>query len=135
MASDMSNYLGNKLLRWLAGNAMPSAPATVYLALFNGDPQAAGSEITTSVRAAGRLAITWSSLASGTTNTFENNGDIDFGASATGSLSLSHIAIFDASSSGNRLWSKAVTGGPLSVALGANVKVASGDLDLTAGGG
>lgn len=133
MASDMSLYLGNKVLRWLAGNAMPTAPATVYLALFNGDPQAAGSEITTSVRAAGRLAITWSALASGTGNTFENNGAIDFGNSANGSLSCSHIAIFDASSSGNRLWSKAVTGGPLSIALGSSVKVNSGDLDLTCG--
>lgn len=135
MSSDLSNYLGNKLLRWLAGNAMPSAPATVYLALFNGDPQASGTEITTSVRAAGRLAITWSALASGTTNTFENNGAIDFGASASGGLTFTHIAIFDASSSGNRLWSKIITGSPKTIALGANVSVASGDLDLTAGGG
>lgn len=133
MASDMSLYLGNKILRWMAGNAFPSAPANCYVALFNGDPKGAGSDITTSVRVAGRVAIPWSSISAGTDNTNDNASDVDFGASANGSLSVSHLAVYDAATSGNLLWAKAVTGGPFSINLGTNVKFAAADLAFTVG--
>ena len=32
MASDLSKYLGNKVARWLAGQAMPTAPTALYVA-------------------------------------------------------------------------------------------------------
>lgn len=131
--SDMSAYLGNKNLRWLAGNAFPTAPSSVYMSLYNGDPKSSGTEITTSVRAGGRLAITWSAISAGSDNTNDNSADVDFGASANGSLSVSHVGLHDASTSGNLLWSKAVTGGPYSIDLGTLVKVAAGDLALTCG--
>lgn len=102
MASELSNYLANAVLNWLDGDAMPSAPSDVYVALFNGDPTATGSggtEVTTTIRAAGRLAVTWGAVSSRETS---NSADIDFGT-ADGAATVTHAAIFDAASSGNML--------------------------------
>ena len=63
MASDMSVYLGNKVCRWLAGNAMPAAPAACYVALFNGNPKASGVEVTDTINAGGRVAIAYDAIA------------------------------------------------------------------------
>lgn len=133
MASDLSKYLGNKLARWLAGNAMPSAPANVYVALFDGDPKSSGVEVTADVNSSGRIAIPWAALASNDTdNVLTSNADVDFGASES-AVDISHIAVFDASTSGNRLASKAKVGGPVSVVIGQTVKFLSGDLSFEIG--
>lgn len=130
MASDLSKYLGNKLARWLAGNAMPSAPGDVYVALFNGDPRSGGTEVTTDVAAA-RLPISWTALASNDTdNVLTSDADVDFGNSL-GSATIDWVAIFDASTSGNRLAQKAVTSVP--VIGGQSVKFEAGDLSFTIG--
>lgn len=133
MASDLSKYLGNKIARWLAGNAMPTEPSDVFVALFDGDPKASGTEVTTDVNSSGRIAISWAALASNDTdNVLTSDADADFGASE-GACSISHIAVFDASSSGNLLASKAKTGGPVSVAIGQNVSFPAGDLSFEIG--
>lgn len=132
MASDLSTYLGNKVVRWMAGQAFPSAPATVYVALFDGDPKGAGSEVTTTVRAAGRVAVDFEAPpAAGTDNSITTDGVSDFGDS-DGAADISHLAIFDASSSGNLLVSKALAS-PVSVEAGEGVKVNAGDMTLTVG--
>lgn len=128
--SDLSAYLGNKVVRWLAGNAFPAAPATVYVALFNGDPAGAGTEVTTSVNAGGRQAAAWAAPAAGTTNNMSNNADTNFGASA-GSATIDHVALYDAASGGNLLFSHAIAS--VSVTAGTTVKVSSGAMTVTVG--
>lgn len=133
MASDLSKYLGNKIARWLAGNAMPSAPSSIYIAVFDGDPKSGGTEVTTDIASAGRQAISWAALASNDTdNVLTSDADADFGA-AEGPCDASHVAVFDASTSGNRLASKAIPGGPISILLGQTVKFEAGDLSFTIG--
>lgn len=133
MASDLSKYFGNKLCRYLAGSAMPTAPTTIYTALFNGDPKASGTEVTTTVLAAGRLAMPVTAPASNATdNVLTSTADVDYGDS-DGATSISHVAIFDAASGGNLLASKAVPGGTLTVASGTGVKFLAGDLTFTLG--
>lgn len=133
MASDLSKYLGNKIARWIAGNAMPTAPTNVYIALFNGDPKSSGTEVTADIRAAGRIAIDWAALLSNDTdNVLTSDADADFGPS-DGDVTVTHAAVFDAASSGNLLASKALTGSPISVVTGQNVKFSSGDLSFTIG--
>jgi len=133
MASDISKYLGNKICRWLAGNAMPTAPTTLYLALFDGDPKSTGTEVTEDVNSAGRVAIDLDAIADdGTDVLLTSDADADFGASEA-DVSISHLAVFDASSAGNMLFSKAATGGPFAVTTGSNVKAPSGDLTFTVG--
>jgi hypothetical protein len=135
MSSDLSAYLGNKIVRWLGGNAMPSAPGTIYLALFNGDPRSGGSEVTTTVDATGRKAIALTVPASGSTpgtsNVLTSSADTDFGLSDA-SASITHVAVFDASSSGNRLASKALAV-PIAATLGTPVKFLAGDITFTVG--
>ena len=134
MASVLSTYLGNKVLRWALGTAMISAPANCYLALFDGDPKGGGSEVTTTIRAGGRLALDFETVAdNGTTVTLATDADTDFGTSA-GDASVSHVGVFDASSSGNLLASKALSS-VQNVQTGAPVKVLSGDLEFNFGNG
>jgi hypothetical protein len=134
MSSDLSTYLGNKIVRWLGGNAMPSAPATLYLALFNGNPKVSGVEVTTTIRAAGRLAVAWTVPAVGTDNEITTSLDADFG-DADNDATLSYAALYDASTSGNLLASKLLPGGPFSVLAGSSVKFNAGNLTFTVGSG
>jgi hypothetical protein len=133
MASDLSKYLGNKLCQWLTGVDMPTAPANLYAALYNGDPKASGTEVTTTIRAAGRVAIDWDTIADdGTDNVITNATATDFG-NADADATVSYVALYDAASSGNLVASKTVVGGPLSVVAGAAVKFLAGDLTFTVG--
>jgi hypothetical protein len=130
MASDLSTYLGNKIVRWLAAQAMPSAPAALYLALYNGDPKAGGTDVTTTIATGGRIAAAFTAPASGTTNTMASTADADFGAAA-GGATVTHVAVFDAASGGNMLASKSV--GSNVVSAGQDVKFSAGNLVFTIG--
>lgn len=129
MASELSNYLANAILNWAANVAVfPAEPAAVYVALFNGDPTATGlggSEVTTTIRPAGRLAITWGALAS---REISNSADIDFGTAAA-AADITHAAIFDAAAAGNMLsWTP--VDNVRNVLLGDPVVIPAGDLRL-----
>lgn len=109
-----STYLQERLLGWVRGTAMPTAPSAVYVALFSADPTDAGSltnEVTTTVRTAGRVATTFGAptTASGT-STIANSAVVDFGTAA-GSVNVTHFGVFDAATGGNMLGSSTLTGG------------------------
>lgn len=99
MASELSNYSANAFLNWLRGSAFPSAPTDVYMALFNGNPTSGGTEVTTTIRAAGRVAIDYDVVAS---RAIENASDIDFGEAA-GGATVTFLGVYDAASGGNLL--------------------------------
>lgn len=119
MSSDLSSYLASAIMNWMRGTTFPAAPSNVYVALFNGNPTVAGTsgtEVTTSVRAAGRLAAGFAAISGGK---IANAANVDFGLSAAGAT-ITHIAIFSAASGGNMLGFKAlptalpvVTGDPV----------------------
>lgn len=124
--SGNSTYLGNAVLNWVKGSAMPTAPSAVYVGLFNGDPTDAGSggtEVTTTIRPAGRVAATFGAVAS---KSMSNNATVNFGA-ASGAATVTHFGVFDAASAGNMLGSNAITGSG-SVSIGATVSFISGAL-------
>jgi hypothetical protein len=128
MASELSNYLADEILDWFKGADMPTAPTTVYVALFDGDPTAAGTsgtEVTTDIRAAGRLAITWGSI---TGRAISNSANIDFGTSA-GDADVTHAAIFDAATGGNMLCYTALDNAR-TIVTGDPVVIPSGDLNV-----
>jgi len=131
---DIADDVLDDLVDWLIGKADPPSTGTRYVALFNGDPQGAGSEVTTTIRPSGRVAITSDMEASGTTNTGESSStaDIDFGNADAGAT-VSHIAIYDAATSGNLLASDSLTGGSQTVTAGNPVKIPSGDLTVSIG--
>jgi hypothetical protein len=132
--ADIAEAALNDLVDWLIGKGDPPSTGTRYVALFDGDPQGSGTEVTTTIRTAGRVAITSDMEAAGTTNPGEasSTGDIDFG-NAAGGATVTHIAIYDAASSGNLLASDALTGGDQTVTTGNPVKIPSGDLTVSIG--
>lgn len=99
MASELSDYSANAFLNWLRGTTFPTAPSDVYMALFNGNPTSGGTEVTTTIRVAGRVAIDYGAVAS---RAVENATDIDFGEAA-GGATITYLAVYDAASSGNLL--------------------------------
>jgi hypothetical protein len=129
MPSDLTGWFGNKILRWFANQgAMPSMPANVYLALFNGNPKSSGVEVGATVNSTTpRKEITFSALASGAAHLLTSNNAQDWGNSE-GGASLSHVAVFDnpTPGSGNMYFSKPVSGGTLSISASSAVKFNAG---------
>ncbi len=126
--SALSDYAENKVLDVLGANATFTTPSAVYLGLslgaFNDD--ASGTELTGSNYS--RVAVSFGAASSGT---MSNDAAIEF-AAATGTWgSVSHWALFDASSSGNMLVSGSFTSAK-TITSGDVLKIAVGDLDITA---
>lgn len=133
MSSDLSKYVGNKFVRWLGGQTMPAAP-TLWMALFQGDPKTGGTEKSTTINAGGRQPVTWAVPASNDTdNILTNSAAVDWGASA-GDATIDYSAIFDASTGGKRISSKALPGGAVNVVTTQPVSFGVGDVKFEIGG-
>jgi len=116
--SAMSNYLEIKFLDHFLGTASTTSPSTVYLSLHTADPTDAGSgaEVSTSGSAYVRKAIAFSAASGGSAT---NSGAVTFDTATSAWGTISHIGVWDASSSGNLLFHGA---------LDASKTIASGDV-------
>lgn len=126
--SAMSDYLENEILDHILGTGAYTMPSTVYVGLSTAslNDDNSGTELSGSGYA--RQSATFSAASSGTTS---NSAAIEFPA-ATGSWgTVSHFGIYDAASSGNLLIHGAFTTGK-AIASGDILKIATGDLDITA---
>lgn len=136
MASDLSPYFGNKILRWLNNQAdLPARPTALYIALFNGNPKTVGTEVGASVKAAGpRQLATFAALASGAAHLLTSNVAVDWGLSEN-NTTVSHLALYDNATpgSGNLYASKLVNSGPLTVQQNSSVKFNSGAVTFNIG--
>jgi len=122
--SDMSAYLGDKLLNWIKGSAFGTAPASVYAALYNGDPDSGGTELTGTINLT-RQAVTWGSVAA---RAVANSAEVNYGtANSTGTAT--YVVLFDASTSGNQLSKKSISSA--SISSGEKVAIAVGALTLS----
>ncbi|MEZ0252618.1 MAG: hypothetical protein ACAH20_16925 [Methylobacteriaceae bacterium] len=125
--SDFSDYFENAVANVFRGTTL-TAPAAVYLALFSTMPSEAGTggtEVTTTIRTAGRVAIPFGAPSNGV---IANTADVDFGT-AQGAASVAGVGIYDAATGGNLLALKA-SGSTQAVSQGANVKFATGAITL-----
>lgn len=127
--ANFSNYVEQWICNWIRGTSAPTAPTAVYVALFSSNPTDAGNgtEVTTTIRTAGRVAATFGAPSDGV---ISNTAVVDFGAAA-GSASVTHFAIYDAASAGNLLMYNALSSGSGTVATGFTVSFAIGALTLT----
>lgn len=133
MASDLSAYLGNKITRWLNGNAMPAAPTGLYIALFNGNPKTSGVEVGGTINSGSpRQVVTFAPLALGAAHLLTSNVAVDFGLSAA-AATFSHVALMDAAAAGNLLASKPTSGGPVNVLVNSSVKFQSAGITFNVG--
>lgn len=111
-----SDYLENKLIDFLFRGQTLTPPASLYVALLTAAPSDAGGGTEVTGGSYARVAVT-SSLANwagtqsagsttastGTGGQTSNNGAITFPAPTANWGSVTHFAIYDASTSGN-LW-------------------------------
>lgn len=106
MAGSKSNFLENELLDHVLGNAVYTAPATMYVAAFTAAPSDSGGGTEVSGGAYARVAVTnnatnWPAAASGV----KSNGTAVSFAEATASWgTVAAAGIFDAPTAGNLLY-------------------------------
>ena len=122
-----TNFLETEILDHVFAGAAYSAPSTKYLALFTAisDGEAGSvTELSGSAYARQSVAFTTSG------NTTSNNAAVEF-PTATGSWgTVTHVGVYDASSSGN-LMAYATLSSSKAIATGDVFRVPSGDLDIT----
>lgn len=131
--SGFSHYLEAKILNWLKGNAFGAAPAAIFVALFSVAPLddgTGGTDVTTTIRPAGRVAATFGAITGGTPSQIANDAQVDFGDAAGAVPDLVAFAIYDAAAAGNLLGSGPITPN-VAIALGQPVKFDVGDLVVT----
>jgi hypothetical protein len=100
-----TSYTDNKLIDHLLGSGTFTKPSAKYLALYVGDPQSGGTEVSTSGSAYSRQSASFSV----TGGTATNSAAIEFSAATSSWGTVNYVAIFDASTSGNMLVSAALT--------------------------
>ena len=126
MANSFSDYLENKVLGHVFGGSAYSAPATIYVGLFTADPGESGSSNEVSGNGYLRQSMAFTVSGSAATNT----SAVEF-PTATGSWgTVTHTALYDASTSGNML---AVRQLSASKSIGTNdvFRFNAGDFDIT----
>jgi len=128
--SAFSNYLEDQITGWIAGTSM-TAPTATFVQLYNGDPLDTGlggtalySRITVASGAG-----SWT-RGTGGNGTITNASAFTITSSATATASATHVAVFDASASGNLLFFGQLTTAK-TIASGDEVKFNASALTLT----
>lgn len=126
--SAASDYLENKLLDHSLATTSYTAPSGVYVSLHTGSPGDANdgaNEISGGSYA--RQAATFGSASSGSAST---SATITFPAATASWGTISHIGIYDASTSGNLLFHGAVTTSK-AIESGDTFQISSGNLTIS----
>lgn len=109
--SSFSDYTENLVLTWLLTNGSATRPTAWYVGLFTAAPSdtGGGTEVTGSAYA--RVATGTIGVSGTSPTTATNSAAIEFAAASGGNWgTVTHAAIFDASTSGNMLaWAELTT--------------------------
>tara|TARA_R110000796_G_scaffold56486_7_gene130846 strand:- start:4174 stop:4611 length:438 start_codon:yes stop_codon:yes gene_type:complete len=142
--SDASTYTENRTLDfWLKANSQStSAPGTVYLALFTGSADSAGQaaatvtnleegvltdEVSTAGTAYARQSVGFGTISNGTVAT---SGTVTFPTATADFGTVSHVAVMDASTSGNVIFYGDLTSAKL-IESGDTFQITAGSLTIT----
>jgi threonine dehydrogenase-like Zn-dependent dehydrogenase len=122
-----SNFLETEILDHVFAGAAYTAPTTKYLALFTAlaDGEAGSvTEVTGGGYARQSVAFTTSG------NTTSNNAAVEYPTATANYGTVTHVGVYDASSSGN-LMAYAALSSNKTIETGDVFRVPSGDLDIT----
>ena len=122
-----TNFLETEILDHVFAGAAYTAPTTKYLALFTAiaDGEAGSvTELSGSAYARQTVAFTTSG------NTTSNNAAVEFPTATGNGGTVTHVGVYDASSSGN-LMAYATLSASKTIETGDGFRVPSGDLDIT----
>lgn len=121
----LSDYLEDALLNHVLRNVAYTSPTTVYVALFSTDPTDAGSGTEVSGGSYARQAATFGAPSGGASS---NSAQIDF--TDMPAETVTHVGIFDASTSGNLLFHGSLTASKTTNA-GDTLTISASDLTVT----
>jgi len=125
--AEMSNYLENALINATLRATTFTSPATVYVSLHTADPTDDGSGTEVSGGSYARKSATFASPSNGASST---SADVTFDQATGNWGTITHIGIWDNSTSGNLLYHTALTASK-AIATGDIFKIASGSLTVT----
>jgi len=120
----ISNYAENKILDHVLRNVAFTSPTSVYVSLHSADPGETGANEISGGSYVRKVAA-FTAAASGATETSATLTWSDMPA-----VTLTHVAIWDASTAGNCLWVGALSSAKV-VNSGDTFQMAAGDLDVT----
>ena len=123
-----SNTFETRVLTWVFTAGSATRPTAWYVALFtsNPDEDASGTEVSTSGTAYARQTVTFT--VSG--NTATTDAAVEFSTATAAFGTVSHVAVWDASTAGNMLAYAALTTSK-TIETGDVLRVPAGDLDIT----
>jgi len=121
-----SNYLETKVLDHVFTNTAYTSPSAVYVALFTSNPAEDGSG--TEVSGGGYARQAGSFSVSG--NTATTTAAIEYPTATDDYGTVTHVGIYDASTSGNLLAYAALTASK-TISSGDVFRIPTGDLDIT----
>jgi threonine dehydrogenase-like Zn-dependent dehydrogenase len=122
-----SNFLETEILDHVFAGAAYTAPTTKYLALFTALADGEAGSVT-EVTGGGYARQTVAFTTSG--NTTSNNAAVEFPTATANYGTVTHVGVYDASSSGN-LMAYAALSSNKTIETGDVFRVPSGDLDIT----
>lgn len=125
----LSDHAEKLLLDWLMTTGTATRPTAWYVGLFTAAPSDSGGGTEVSGSGYAREAVTFAA-ASTPGGTTSNTGDVSFTAAGGNWGTITHIGIFDASTSGNLLWHGAMTASKI-VNDGDTLQFSTGNIDLT----
>jgi len=121
-----SNYLETELLDHVFTNSAYTSPTTVYVSLHtaNPDEDASGTEVSGGgyVRQSGSFTVSG--------NTATTSASVEYPTATADYGTVTHVAIWDAESSGNMLAYAALTASK-TISTGDVFRIPTGDLDIT----
>ena len=125
----LSDYAEKLLLDWSMTTGSATRPTAWYVALYTSAPSDSGGGTEVSTGGYARQTVTFGAAATpgGTT---DNTTTVTFTASGDNWGTVSHIGLFDASTSGNLLWHGAMTA-PKTVNDGDTLEFSVGNIDLS----
>ena len=129
--SSFTDYTENLVLTWLFTGSSATRPTAWYVGLFTAAPSDSGGGTEVSGSGYARV-VTGTMTVSGTSPTnCTNSAAIEFAAARGGNWgTITHIAIFDALTSGNMLgWAQLTTSRTIND--GDVLRIPAGDLDIT----
>lgn len=121
-----SNYLETKVLDHVFGGTSYTAPSTLYLSLHTANPDEDGSGAEVSGGGYVRQTITFTTSG----NTTSSSAAVEFPTATANYGTVTHVGVYDASSSGNLLAYAALTSSK-TIETGDVFRVPTGDLDIS----
>lgn len=124
--SQATDYLENKIAGHVFGGTAYTAPSTIYVSLFTSAPDdtGAGTEVSGGSYARQSMAFTV------TNDTASNTSNVEFPKATASWGTVSHFAVYDASTGGNMLCYGTLSASK-TVASGDTLRFNAGELDIT----